>query len=59
MSNEEISKEQTPLPPIDNSNEDDVLNIEEFTVDNEKVLLPIYDIKIQEELDSKMAQGVC
>jgi len=58
MSNEETSKKQKTVSSINNSNEEDALNLEEFTIDNEKILLPIYDITIQEKLDSKMAQGV-
>jgi len=45
----------------DNSSsiEEKLSNLKEFTVDNEKILLPLYDIELQEKLDSNMANGVC
>jgi len=63
MSNEEIKNENIDKSQIktNNDNEEDeleLLNYEEFVVDNEKVLLPIYDIQVQEKLDSHMGKGI-
>ncbi|ORX47260.1 hypothetical protein BCR36DRAFT_355792 [Piromyces finnis] len=38
--------------------EEELLKLEEFTVDNEKILLPLYDIELQEELDRRMGAGI-
>lgn len=58
MSKEEDIKAVSDIPNVEDSNEDEILKLEEFTVDNEKVLLPLYDIKLQEKLDNKMGKGV-
>jgi len=62
MSNKENNNENKNEPVVGTENvidDEELSKLEEFTVDNEKILLPLYDIKLQEKLDQKMGDGVC
>jgi len=61
MGNEEIKKNDLNESVAVDSNtvEERLKNLKEFTVDNENILYPIYDIEVQEQLDNNMAIGVC
>lgn len=60
MGNEEIKKNDLNESVAVDSNtvEERLKNLKEFTVDNENILYPIYDIEVQEQLDNNMAIGV-
>jgi len=61
MGNEEIKNVNDVNESVavdSNTIEEKLKNLKEFTVDNENILYPIYDIEVQEKLDNNMADGV-
>jgi len=56
LENKEINESVTESTNV-NVDEND-LKLEEFLIDGEKVLLPLYDIEIQEKIDNNMEDGV-